>query len=152
MTTSIHPSFLQVFTYLFPSEILEHFVVVDVKECTRGKEQEPALEIILEEKNAPPVIPEQYRNNKVISKGFNHPQFIQDFPLRDHYCFLEIRTRRWTVEGMGTLTRELSFLPKEGLKVTTAFGVFLKEADRTRAGGSKTHRETLWSKETGENI
>jgi hypothetical protein len=58
-----------------------------------------------------------------------------------------VHRRRWEIEGAGTLERVLSFLPETGLKLTTTFAAFLKEADRTRAGGDRTHRETVRGEE-----
>jgi hypothetical protein len=58
-----------------------------------------------------------------------------------------VHRRRWEIDGVGTLERVLSFLPDTGLKLTTSFAAFLKEADRTRAGGGRTHRETVRSEE-----
>jgi hypothetical protein len=147
-----HHSFHQVLQYVFPVEVLEHFIITNTQEITPADSEDSRLEITLEEINAPPTIPIEYKGSIIHSNGFHRIQLIQHFPLQDKLCLLKVKRRRWTVEGMGTLTRELSFLPKEGLKVTTAFGSFLKEADRTRAGRSRTHRETLWSEEIGENI
>jgi len=150
--TSIDSSFHQILQYVFPEEILVYFTITGIKETRHAKTDDVTLEITLEEKNTLPIIPEKYRGKHIASKGFNRPQTIQDFPLRDHLCLLTVKTRRWEIENSGMLKRTLTFLPESGLKLTTEFALFLKEADRTRAGGSRTHRETVWREETEENV
>jgi hypothetical protein len=147
MTASIDPSFHQILRYVFPEEVLEFFTITGIKETRHAKTKDMTLEVTLEEKNAPPTTPKEHRGKRIISKGFNRPQTIQDFPLRDHFCLLRVKTRRWEIDDIGTLKRTLSFLPESGLKLTTDFAAFLKEADRTRADRSRTHRETVWREE-----
>lgn len=139
----ISSSFHQLLPLMFPSELLEVFDVTDVRVTKNARSEDETAHIYLEEKNAPPLIPDEHRGKHIVSKGFNHPLLIQDFPIRSRLCALHIKTRRWEIEGAGSLLRILSFVPREGLKLTTDFAAFLKEADRTRAGGSRTHRETL---------
>jgi hypothetical protein len=142
---TIDLSFIPLLRWFFPEDLLDAFIVTSVRPIANAKTKEETLEIHLEERNAPPVIPAEHRGKRVLSKGFHRPVSIQDFPVRDRYCTLVVRRRRWEIEGCGTLERTLSFLPNDGLKVTTDFAIFLKEADRTRAGGGRTHRETVWS-------
>jgi len=152
MTNSIDPSFVKLLEQIFPRDLLEHFIITGITETTHPKTKDKTIEISLEDKNTPPIVPKEHRGKTVTSKGFNHVQVVQDFPLRDSFCFLKVRTRRWEIEDSGTLKRTLSFIPESGLKLTTDFAAFLKEADRTRTSGSRTHRETLWNEETGESI
>lgn len=139
---TINPSFHSFLSFVFPLEVLAYFDLTEVRQPDAEK-----LVVVLTEINAPPVIPPEHRGKKIVSKGFHKPLKIQDFPVRDKLCMLEIHRRRWEIEEAGTIERTLSFVQKEGLKVTTTFAVFLKEADRTRAGGSRTHREALWRDE-----
>ena len=143
---TLHPSFLQLLPLIFPEELLEHFVMKNITEIPEkdSRKDWPVLKIELEEKNTPPVVSEEHRGKRITSKGFHRPFTIQDFPIRDHLCVIVLHRRRWEIEGAGTIERQLSVLPGEGVKLTTGFAAFLKEADRTRAGGSRTHRETLW--------
>ena len=141
-------SFIPILQYVFPPEILEIFHLTGTRIIRHAKTGDETLEVTIEEKNAPPAIPEEHRGKTIASKGFHRPMTLQDFPLRDKLCLLVVRRRRWEIEGVGTLERRLSFLPRGGLKLTTEFAAFLKEADRTRAGGGRTHRETVWSAET----
>ena len=144
---TIDLSFVPLLRWFFPEDLLDAFVVTSVRPIANAKTREETLEIRLEERNTPPVIPLEHRGKRVLSKGFHRPMTLQHFPVQDRYCVLIIHRRRWEIEGAGTLERTLSFLPDNGLKITTDFAVFLKEADRTRAGRSRTHRETLWSGE-----
>lgn len=130
-----HSSFLQLLHLVFPPELLEHFEITGMRETAHAKTGDVTLTIRLEEKNAPPVIPAEDRGRRIISKGFHRPITVQDFPLRDKLCHLEIHRRRWKVDGGRTIERQLDFLPLAGLKITTTFGDFLKETDRARTGG-----------------
>ena len=136
--TTINPSFHSFLSFVFPPEVLQFFDLTEVRQP-----DPETLEVVLTEINAPPVIPEEHRGKKILSKGFHKPLRLQHFPVQEKFCVLEVRRRRWEIEGAGTIERTLSFAPEEGLKVTTTFAAFLKEADRTRAGGSRTHRETV---------
>lgn len=144
---TIDLSFVQLLRWFFPQDLLDAFTVTSVRPITNAKTKEETLEIQLEERNTPPVIPAEHRGKRVSSKGFHRPMTLQHFPVQDRYCILIIHRRRWEIEGAGTLERTLSFLPDNGLKITTDFAIFLKEADRTRTSGSRTHRETLRSEE-----
>jgi hypothetical protein len=141
--TPIHPSFQQLLPLLFPSELLTYFEITEMKETRHPKTDDVTIHITLEEKNTPPVIPEEHRGKQITSKGFHRPITLQHFPIQDKLCHLTIHRRRWEIENAGTLERTLDFLPLKGLKITTTFGDFLKEADRIGTGGGGTDRETL---------
>ena len=149
MTTpsSPDPSFSFLLPLFFPSDLLAAFSVTGHRIIRHPKTNDETVEITIEEKNAPPVIPEEHRGKAVTSKGFHRPMTLQHFPIQDRFCLLIVHRRRWEIDGAGTLERVLSFLPESGLKITTQFAAFLKEADRTRAGGGRTHRETLRGEE-----
>jgi hypothetical protein len=136
-------SFISLLQYVFPAELLEVFYLKSTRIIRHAKTGEETLEITIEEKNIPPQIPDEHRGKPITSKGFHRPMTLQDFPLRDRFCLLLVHRRRWEIDGAGSLERQLSFIPKEGLKLTTTFAAFLKEADRTRTGGGRTHRETV---------
>ncbi len=137
------PSFHQILPFVFPVELLEAFEITEVRVTNNARTDDETVHIHLEEKNAPPLIPPEHRGKRIVSKGFDHPLLIQDFPIRSRLCALHVKPRRWEIEGVGSLKRTLTFLPDSGMKLTTDFAAFLKEADRTRAGGGRTHRETL---------
>ena len=141
------PSFSSLLYLFFPSDLLSAFSVTGHRVVRHPKTDEDTIEVTLEEKNAPPVIPEEHRGKQITSKGFHRPITLQHFPIQDRFCLLIVHRRRWEIDGAGTMERVLSFLPDSGLKLTTAFAAFLKEADRTRAGGGRTHRETVRGEE-----
>ena len=143
MTTIPDFSFIPLLQYVFPAELLEVFHLKGTRIIRHAKTGEETVEIMIEEKNMPPHIPDEHRGKPIVSKGFHRPMTLQHFPLQDRFYLLVVHRRRWEIEGAGTLERCLSFIPKEGLKLTVSFAAFLKEADRTRAGGGRTHRETV---------
>lgn len=141
--TLIHPSFHPILPLFFPSELLAFFEVRELHKTSHPKTGDVTLRIVLDEKNIVPPLPSEYRGKRVTSKGFHRPVTLQHFPIQDKLCHLTIYRRRWEIEGGGTLERSLDFFPLKGLKITTTFGDFLKEADRAGAGGGGTHREAL---------
>lgn len=145
--TPSDPSFSSLLPLFFPPDLLAAFSVTGHRIVRHPKTNDETVEITLEEKNAPPVIPDEHRGKPITSQGFHRPITLQHFPIQDRFCLLVVHRRRWEIEGVGTLERVLSFLPDTGLKITTPFASFLKEADRTRAGGDRTHRETVRSEE-----
>lgn len=142
---TIHPSFQKILPYFFPGELLAFFEITESKRARHAKTGDVTLTFVLWEKNTPPAIPPEHRGpgKTVTSKGFHRPITVQHFPIQDKLCHLEIHRRRWEIEGGGTLERNLDFLPLRGLKITTTFGDFLKEADRDGASGGGTDREAL---------
>ncbi len=103
--TSVDLSFVQLLRWVFPPDLLDAFRVTRVRTIANAKTGEETLEITVEEQNAPPIIPEEHRGKRVVSKGFRRPISVQDFPLRDRYCLLVVRCRRWEIEEAGTLER-----------------------------------------------
>lgn len=140
---TIHPSFHQLLSLYFPSELLTFFELKEMWETCHPKTSDVTLHLKLEEKNLVPPLPGEHQGKTVTSKGFHRPITVQHFPLQDKLCQLTIHRRRWEIEDGGTLERSLEFLPLKGLKITTTFGDFLKEADRAGAGGGGTDREAL---------
>ena len=109
--------YLQLATLLLPKGLLDFF------ELKQVLQKESGLEIYLEEKN---VIPNEYQNQKLESKGLLPPVSIQDFPIRGQKVALCIRRRRWTVLSTGEIvTRDWDIVHK-GARMTTKFGLFLK--------------------------
>ena len=102
---------------LLPQGILEFFELTNVAQTPLG------LNIYLEEKN---IIPLEYKDQKLESKGFLPEISIQDFPIRGQKVNLCIKRRRWEVKDSGTIiTRDWNLVQK-GARMTTEFGAFLK--------------------------
>jgi hypothetical protein len=81
------------------------------------------LNIYLEEKN---IIPIEYKDQKLESKGFLPEISIQDFPIRGQKVNLCIKRRRWEVKDTGAIITRDWDLVRKGARMTTEFGTFLK--------------------------
>ena len=106
--------------YFLPSEFLEHFDLVKIKE----QEQEETLCIHLEEKN---VLPEEHSDKPLESKGFGPVTTIQDFPIRDKRVLLKVRCRKWRDKLTGKTYSRSWDLSANGTNYTKEFAAFLKE-------------------------
>ena len=102
---------------LLPEGILEYFELTQVEKASEG------LNIYLAEKN---IVPSEYQNQRLESKGFLPEVSIQDFPIRGQKVVLRIKRRRWKVlETEIIITRDWNLVHK-GARMTTEFGLFLK--------------------------
>lgn len=102
---------------LLPSGLLNDFEVVFVEESDRS------IIVHLDEKN---IIPEEYKDCKVISKGFFLPSGIDDFPVRGKRLILHIRRRRWLNPDTGKPIMRNWELAMRGTRLTEEFASFLK--------------------------
>ena len=102
---------------LLPEGILEYFQVADVVK------KDSEYIIVLEELN---IHPEQYKGQKLTSKGFYEPVTIQDFPLRGKACFLKVKRRRWLNEDTGEIVMRNWDIVAKGTRMTRDFAIFLK--------------------------
>lgn len=110
---------------LLPEGLLEYFILSHY--ANTGQE----LCLYLEEKN---LIPDEYRDDKLISKGFFDEITVQDFPLRGKAVFLHIRRRRWLNQTTGqTVFRDWDMVAK-GTRMTKEFASFLKVISRYPSG------------------
>ncbi len=100
-----------------PEGLLDYFDIVDVVQ------KDSELHIHLDEKN---IVPSGYENSKLESKGFMPVSQIKDFPIRGQKVTLHIKRRRWTVlDTQQIVTRDWN-LVRQGARMTTEFGLFLK--------------------------
>jgi len=91
---------------ILPEGILEYFELINVSQTETG------LNIYLEEKN---IVPADYENKRLESKGFLPETRIQDFPIRGHKVTLCIKRRRWEVkETAAIITRDWNLVRKGG--------------------------------------
>lgn len=102
---------------LFPEGILDYF------EVTHIQQYEKEISIYLEELN---IIPEQYKSNKLLSKGFLPETRIQDFPVRGRAVYLYVKRRRWINTDTGEIVTRNWDLVREGTRMTSEFASFLK--------------------------
>ena len=110
---------------VLPKGILEYFTVSNIAQT------EEIVNIYLSEKN---IIPQEYINDKLVSKGFFDEIRIQDFPLRGKDVFLHIKRRRWFNESTGdSVFRNWNMVAK-GTRMTKEFAFFLKVISRFQTG------------------
>lgn len=102
---------------LLPAGILEYFELTDINKA------EKEIRIFLEEKNT---TPEEYKSQQLHSKGFLSEIQVQDFPIRGQKVALCIKRRRWEVMTTGEIITRNWALVREGTRMTTEFGLFLK--------------------------
>lgn len=103
--------------FMLPEGILDYFEVTDIVFTDHQ------YHIYLEEKN---IHPEQFKGEKLTSKGFYEQVTIQDFPLRGKACFLKVRRRKWFNEQTGlNVNRDWTVVAK-GTRMTEEFATFLK--------------------------
>ena len=111
--------------FILPSGVLDYFTITKIEQI------EENLNIYLDENN---VIPQEYINDKVISKGFYEVSRIQDFPIRGKAVYLYVRRRRWLKESTGEYICRDWTLVANGTRMTQEFASFLKVISRFQAG------------------
>ena len=122
MGTSAEKNFLDL---ILPQGILDYFLLCDFVSSASE------VNIYLEEKN---LIPSEYRNDKLSSKGFFEPISVQDFPLRGKAVFLHIKRRRWLNHSTGSVVFRDWDLVAGGTRMTKEFASFLKAISRYPSG------------------
>lgn len=106
---------------LLPEGILDYF------ELTKIVESIPGLNIYLEEKN---IVPVEFKDEKLESKGFLPEIYIQDFPIRNQKVTLCIKRRRWEVKNTGEIVTRDWKVVQQGTRMTKEFADFLKAVHR----------------------
>ncbi len=108
---------LSILELILPREILENFIVINL--VIQPKE----VHLYLDERNA---VPDDYKDEKLVSKGFHPEVLIQDFPLRNKALYLHVRRRKWEVESSKKIVSKTWNLMAEGTRYSTEFATFLK--------------------------
>ena len=113
---------------LLPTNFLDYFEVISVKELCALETKQEILHIELEEKNQ---LPHSYNQDAYESKGFYPSKEIQDFPVRGRALYLNIRRRRWRSKDGSSpdIKGDYSFIA-EGSKITKELSDFLKGTGR----------------------
>lgn len=102
-------------------------IIIDYFELTSYKKEEETLHLYLKEKAT---LPDEYKHNKLTSKGFFDEITVQDFPIRGHSVYLHIIRRRWLNEDSGKIVFRNWDLVSKGTRMTEEFASFLKEINR----------------------
>ncbi|RXK86185.1 ISAon1 family transposase N-terminal region protein [Filimonas effusa] len=109
----------EILGYFLPEGTLEYFDIVHIVKDKAG------LVLFLEEKNIPA---EEYKEQKLHSKGFYPEVRVQDFPIRDNKVELSLKRRRWEVQSSGEIVSRNWDLVMKGARLTKEFALFLKAA------------------------
>lgn len=112
-----HEQLLSILELILPKEILEYFTVTNLTN------QPKEVHLFLDERND---IPDEYKEEKLISKGFHPEAVIQDFPLRNKALYLHVRRRKWEVESSKKIVSRTWNLSAEGTRYSNEFAAFLK--------------------------
>ncbi len=102
---------------LLPSEVFDYFEIVKVDL------ESNVIDVHLDEHNR---TPEEYSEEKLLSKGFHEPAVFQDFPIRDKAVYLHVRRRKWLIESSGKVISRQWDLSAKGSRYTKDFATFLK--------------------------
>jgi hypothetical protein len=108
---------LNILELILPKEILEYFSVTNI--TTQANE----VHLYLDERNE---VHDQFKGEKLISKGFHPESVVQDFPLRNKALFLHVRRRKWEVESSKKIVSKTWNLSAEGTRYSNEFAAFLK--------------------------
>ncbi|WP_432671039.1 ISAon1 family transposase N-terminal region protein [Flavobacterium sp. SM2513] len=115
--------FIELLKLLLPKIIVDYF------ELTSHKKADEVLHLYLKEINS---TLNEYRNDKLSSKGFFDEITVQDFPIQGHQVYLPITRRRWRWLNEDTgraVFRDWNFVANE-TRITREFASFLKEINR----------------------
>lgn len=111
----------EVLSLFLPAGILDYFEITDAHNL------DTCYVICLEERN---VIPIEYADLPLVSKGFYPEIEVQDFPIRGKAVYLRIKRRRWEDKSTGHSYSRDWTLVAAGTRITSEFGTFLKELHR----------------------
>ncbi len=115
---------LDIAQFVLPDGLLEYFNINYVKQSQKE------LYIYLEEKND---TPQEYKSDKLTSKGFFEEIKVQDFPIRGKGVYLLIKRRKWLNEDTGAIVSRNWELVAKGTRMTKEFAAFLKVISRYQA-------------------
>jgi aspartyl/asparaginyl-tRNA synthetase len=112
-----HQQMLSLLELILPKEILEYFTITNLLIETKE------VHLYLDERNE---IPEEYKEEKLTSKGFHPEVVIQDFPLRNKALYLHVRRRKWEIQSTDKIVSKRWNLMAEGTRYSNEFAAFLK--------------------------
>lgn len=111
----------EILRLLLPEFLIEYFDITGISNI------DDVLHISFEEKN---IIPDEFKERTLNSKGFLPEITVEDFPLRGKPVKLHIKRRRWLdMKSQETLQRDWNLIAK-GTRMTQDFAEFLKKISR----------------------
>ncbi len=108
-----------VIQYLLPDEFQLYFDLINIQKDINNR-----LLFYLDEK---PLKPSEHSEKELVSKGFDEPVEIQDFPIRDKAVYFIVRRRKWIDKQTGKVYMTNWDLTANGTSYTKEFAAFLKE-------------------------
>lgn len=108
---------LGILSLVLPAEVFEYFEIIKTETVSRQ------VHLYLDEQN---IVPDEYKGEDLLSKGFHQESVVQDFPLRDKALFLHIRRRRWQIKRTGEVVSRNWNLVAKGTRYSEGFAAFLK--------------------------
>jgi len=108
-----------VIQYLLPDEFQLYFDLINIQKDINNR-----LLFYLDEK---PLKPSEHLEKELVSKGFDEPVEIQDFPIRDKAVYFIVRRRKWIDKQTGKVYMTNWDLTANGTSYTKEFAAFLKE-------------------------
>src|SRR5574344_2939415 len=107
--------------FILPAGMFDYLLMTEFKELT------DKVEIHFEEKNTPP---EEYKDDKLESKGFYEEVRMYDYPMRGRSCILYIKKRRWLNPTQNKYVSRNWKHMAAGTQISSEFASFLKAMDR----------------------
>lgn len=123
----------QALAIFLPKGVFEWFDIV------HSKVGEEDIQLVLEEKNIPPVT-EAHKDKKVVPKSFTEIT-ITDFPIRGKRALLTFKRRYWKVEGEDNYLKRDIKLSFPGTQLESEFALFLKEDGGRSSGLANFYRK-----------
>jgi len=112
---------LDLLSLFLPSILVEYF------ELKQHEKTSDVLHLYFCEKN---IVPTEFSDLKLHSKGYHKEITVQDFPIRGFKVYLHIQRRRWIeVDTKQVVERDWNIIAK-GTRMTEEFSSFLKEINR----------------------
>lgn len=107
--------------FIFPDGMFDYFEFKDFKE------KQDKVEVYFEEKN---IVPKEYFQDKLESKGFYQEIKMYDYPMRGKSCILYIKKRRWYNHTQNAYVSRDWNLVASGTQISKEFASFLKAMHR----------------------
>ena len=117
----MHESLHVILDLVLPDGVKTYF------ELKNHRFDEENIHLYLEELN---VIPEEYKDKKMESKGFHTEITFQDFPLRGREVFMHVKRRRWLNHDTGKVVSRDWSVVANGTRISKDFAAFLKQIHR----------------------
>lgn len=106
---------------LLPEFLVEYFNIL------KAETHDAELHIYFEEKS---MIPDEFKERLLESKGFLPEIIVDDYPLRGKIVKLHVKRRRWTDKSSGEILQRDWQLVAKGTRMTKDLAGFLKKISR----------------------